>query len=126
MDSKPDDLHDFFGTRPREYRVERHNDLDMLFTGWEISRARLDDHTGSRWTEAVLYMSTKGSYVVNIRQGGISMPTISRGAADASFTGILKWMREDNRGALGGASKRIVAVATERLPWLSGEDVVHV
>lgn len=126
MDSKPDDLHAFFETRPREYRVERHNDLDMLFTGWEISRARLDDHTGRRWTEAALYMSTKGAYVVNIRQGGVSLPTISRGAADAEFAGILRWMREDNRGALGGASKRIVAVASERLPWLSGEDVVYV
>jgi hypothetical protein len=64
--------------------------------------------------------------VAQIQQGGTTLNTVTRATAQRRFEDVLAWMREDNRGNLGGASKKVVAIACERLPWLEGADVEHV
>jgi hypothetical protein len=125
-DTQPADLHEFFDTAPKDVRIERSNDLDLSFTGWLVAKADIEDYTRTKWTEVHLWLSTKGSYVAMIQQGGTTLNTVTRATAQRRFDDILAWMREDNRGNLGGASKKVVAIACERLPWLEGADVEHV
>jgi hypothetical protein len=126
MDSNIPDLHDFFDSTPVTERITRTNDLDLAFNGWLVASADITDYTRTRWTKVSLWMTTKRAYVAQITQGGTTLPTVSRAAARHSFEEIVEWMREDNRGQLGGASKKVIAVACDRLPWLEGEDVEQV
>lgn len=126
MDTNMPDLHDFFGTTPVSERIVRTNDLDLAFNGWQVATADISDYTHTRWTKVCLWLTTKRAYVAQISQGGSSLPTVSRAAARSTFEDIVEWMREDNRGQLGGASKKVIAVACDRLPWLEGGDVEQV
>jgi len=120
------DLKKFFDSKPKEFRVTRGNELDLLFDGWEVAHEEIFDYTKTKWTRVSLYLSVTGTYVASITQGGTDMGTSYRAAARKDFNDMLTWMREDNRGVLGPASKRVVATATERLPWLDGADVERV
>jgi hypothetical protein len=125
-DTMPSDLHDFFSSAPKDVRIDRSNDLDLSFVGWLVAKADIEDYTRTKWTEVHLWLSTKGTYVAQIQQGGTVLNTVTRATAQKRFEDVLAWMREDNRGNLGGASKKVVAIACERLPWLEGLDVEHV
>jgi hypothetical protein len=122
----PSDLYEFFERDPVDVRIKRSNDLDLAFMGWLVAKSEIEDYTRTKWTEVHLWLSTKGSYVAQIQQGGNTLPTVTRATASKHFDDVLEWMRDDNRGNLGAASKKAVAIACERLPWLDGQDVEHV
>lgn len=120
------DLTKFFDTPAREYRIERTHELDLMFDGWLIGQDEISDYTKTRWTRVALYLSNTGTYVAHIMQGGDGLNHIHRACARRTFEETVKWMREDNKGHLGSASKKVVSIAVDRLPWLDGADVERV
>jgi hypothetical protein len=99
-------------------RVPRDTDYDLEFTGLLLASHR-HSGDGDRWTEVTLYRTEGGAFVVAVRFGSASRPTMKHDAhACASPEEVVAWMRESSGGKLGTTSKAVLRLAHERHPDL--------
>jgi len=119
---------------PTDFRLEQAGDLDIRFTGWEISSVadgplRPDKST----VDVSTFYSIKGSYVAEIvrhmpNRDGPDKPHVirSKAAAFTSHLDMLKWLKDDGRGWLGDNSKVAWEEMCEKLPWLNENNAIRV
>jgi hypothetical protein len=119
---------------PKDFRLQQAGDLDIRFTGWEISTVDDGELRNDRPTVDVsTFYSIKGSYVAEIvrhmpNREGADKPHVSRAkaAAFSSHLDMLKWLKEDGRGWLGENSKVAWEEMCEKLPWLKDNNAIRV
>lgn len=101
-----------------EHRIERDTDYDLVFRGALLASHR-HSADGDRWTEVDLFRTEGGAFVVAVRFGSASRPTMKHDArACASPEEVVAWMRESSGGKLGTTSKAVLRLAHERHPDL--------
>lgn len=101
-----------------EHRVERDTDYDLVFRGTLLASHR-NSVDGDRWTEVDLFRTEGGAFVVAVRFGSASRPTMKHDARACSTPEeVVAWMRESSGGKLGTVSKAVLRQAHERHPDL--------
>lgn len=107
---------------PREFRLGRTGDLDLLIFGWRVCETAPSD-SGRSAVGVSLYLTATGKYVGHICR---YLPETERFQAKwkwkaATFDTapeLLVWLREDGRGHLGENAKQAWEDFTSRLPGL--------
>ena len=118
---------------PKEIRLTRYGDLDLVFEGWEVST--VDDallRSDRPTVDVSTFFSVKGSYVAEIVRHMPNRepekPHVIKSKAEAFRTPgeLLAWLREDGRGWLGENSKIAWKDMCKTLPWLSENNAIRV
>jgi hypothetical protein len=119
-------------TKLGEYRLTRDEALDLSFDGWKVAVGRCGDRAHeadwTRWTVVALYVTTSGKFVTSIERHSRWQGQGSRYDASVhdSFAEAVAYVREENDGRLGPASKKMVEDAVSNIPSLAGADVERV
>jgi hypothetical protein len=119
---------------PKEIRLTRFGDLDLVFEGWEISTVDDAELRQDRATvDVATFFSVKGSYIGEItrhmpNREGPDHPHVQKTKAEAFATPhqLLAWLKEDGRGWLGENSKIAWEEMCSRLPWLNESNAIRV
>ena len=115
-----------------EHRIRRDGDLDLVVRGRVIGRAKKGNAANrDRWTKTtsvMVLLSNSGRVVTAVRQWASSASEAShRAEIHDTPAQALAWLKEDNHGALGSASKEAWEQACRTEPALFaglGETVV--
>jgi len=118
--------------KTRDYRLTRDDDLDLAFTGWKVAEGRCGDREHesdwTRWTIVRLYVTTGGRFVVGIERHSRWQGSTSRydAVAHETFDDVLLYLKDDNDGRVGTASKAMVEDAVANLDCLGRADVEQI
>ena len=119
----------------KEIRLEQVGDLDLQFSGWNVSKCgdyKVVEDVDKASVQVRLFYTSRGSYVAEItrnfpdfRHPGKRL-TKSKAAAFTDVREMLQWLKEDGKGWLGTNSKIAWEELCSRLPWLRQEATVRV
>jgi hypothetical protein len=100
---------------PDTMEVRRDGDLDITFSGWVLG----DGDKGT--TQVVVYGTVGGNLITESRRSAFGRPSgVHRAAVHKTPDEALAWLRADNGGSLGEASKLAWMEACEAWPELKG------
>lgn len=103
---------------PRPFVVQRDGDRDLAFRGWLIGTGRYE--FDARSIDVAIYLTTGGRLVTWTAWQAPSK-TGRAGASHETAAGALAWLRQQNKGRLGPASKAAWTQACTAWPPLEAE-----
>lgn len=110
----------------REFRVERSDDLPLVFQGYLIGWNEIDVSAMPRGTKVSIYVTKSGKIVTAVFQwqrGSHGSKTRHSAGVHATPKDALGWLKQDGGNRLGSASREAWEVACQVWPPLQGHEV---